>query len=144
MIAKYSLLVPFILASFCGNAQTNEIQEWSNANPTVLFVESSDATTAYLENLEANNIDYIVYDQEVSLSDITKFEAKNKPVSIADLDESEASEIKLWLSKHRDIKIIKRSLFDQMEASKQSIYLDQGALILLGEQITLEDINSYE
>ncbi len=144
MKATHYLLVPCILASLCSSAQTNEIQEWSNANPSILFVESNDATTAYLENLEANNIDYIIYDQEVSLSDITEFEAKNKPLSTVDLDESEALEIKIWLSKHRNIKIIKRSLFDQMETSKQSIYIDQGALILLGEQITLEDINNYE
>mmetsp|Transcript_44591 Transcript_44591/g.59163 ORF Transcript_44591/g.59163 Transcript_44591/m.59163 type:complete len:144 (+) Transcript_44591:87-518(+) len=143
MKAKHYLLVPLILASLYSNAQTNKVQEWSEANPSVLFVENNDATEEYLASLEEKDIDYIVYDHEISLADIDQFEAKNKPVSIADLDETDAMEIKKWVSTHPDIKIIKRSIFDQMEPSKQSIYLNQNALILIGDEITLEDIRNF-
>ncbi len=77
------------------------------------------------------------------MADIAEFEAKNKPTPIADLDESDAMEIKTWLAEHRGIKIIPQSLYNQMDAEKQSLYQDSGALILIGDEITLEDIRNY-
>lgn len=144
MKLKHYFMAVLLLGSINLSAQTNEVQEWSNAHPAVLFVASNDATTEYLENLKTNNIDYIVFDQEVTLSDITAFEAKNGLNEIAEFEESIQIEIKTWLAKHRNIKVIKRSTYNQMDASKQAIYQESRALILIGEEITLEDIYSYE
>lgn len=143
MLLKYYLTGATFLCLFGTFAQTSEVQEWTQANPSVMLVESNDATADYLENLDNNNVQYIVFEQEISMSDIAEFEAKYKPTPIADLDESEAMEIKVWLSEHRDVKIIKQSMYSQMDAQKQSLYADSGALILLGEEITLEDIHNY-
>ncbi len=143
MYLKYYLSGVALLSLMGSFAQTNEVQQWSQANPSVLLIESNDATTTYLENLDANNVQYIVFEEEISLADIAAFEAKHKPTPIADLDESAAMEIKLWLSEHPNVKIIKRSLYDQMDAQKQSLYVDNGAIILIGEEITLQDILNY-
>lgn len=140
---KHYLSVAVVFCLFVSNAQTNEIQKWSQAHPSVLLIESNDAVPAYLESLDANGVQYIVFQGEVSMSDIEAFETKRKPVPITDLDESEAMEIKKWLAEHRDVKIVKRSLFDQMDTQKQTRYVDIGALILIGETITVEDIRNY-
>lgn len=144
MKTKHYVYACFLLGAFSLSAQTLEIQEWSQAHPSVIFVESNDATTAYLENLEANNIQYIVYNEKIVSSDIAAFEAKNNPVPIKDSNEEAVLEIKTWMSKHRDVKIIKRSVYNQMELSKQAMYVEYGALILIGEEITIEDILNYE
>jgi hypothetical protein len=143
MFLKYYLSGAAFLGLFGAIAQTNEVEDWTRANPSVMLVESNDATPEFLENLKANNVSYIVFEEEFSLSDIAEFEAKNKPIAIDNLDESEATEIKVWLSEHRDVKIIKRSMYDQLDSQKQSVYMDSGALILIGEKITLEDIRNY-
>jgi hypothetical protein len=144
MKAKHYLFVAYFLGCLPLSAQTNEIQQWAEANPSVLLIENQDATTLYLENLESNNVQYIVFNQEISLSDIAEFEIMHKPTDIAALDPSAALKIKTWIANHREVKIIKRSVYDQLDASKQSMYDNLGALVLIGEEITLEDISSFE
>jgi len=134
------------VTSFCFSglfAQSSDVQKWTQSHPDVIFVESSDATPEYLENLEANNVQYVVYDHEISMLDIQDFEMQNKPVAIADLDETTAMEIKKWLAEHGSVKIIKRSIYNQMDSEKQDLYHTNGALILIGEEITLDDVNNY-
>lgn len=144
MKTKHCIIAAFFLGSLQLKAQTNEIQQWSQANPSVLLIESQDATNLYLEKLEANNVQYIIFNQKISLSDIAEFELKYKPATIAALDQSAAMQVKTWIAKHPEVKIIKRSLYDQLDVNEQTKYDNFGALILIGEEITLEDISNFE
>ena len=144
MIRSFYFTCSFLFIATGLNAQTNSIHQWIEAHPSVLFVESADASPEFLENLDLNGVDYIIYQEEILESDISTFESKTKPLDIEALDESEATQIKMWLAEHRDVKIVKHSDFKQLNDTKQALYQSINALILNGETITIEDINEYE
>lgn len=143
MVRSFYLTLAAVFCTVALNAQTSEVQQWAEANPTVLLIENADATPELLKSLDAKKADYIIYFNELTISDIEHFETKIKPVEV-DIADKDAMEIKLWLAEHKDVKIIKRSFFDQLESSKQDLYESSGALILIGEEITLEDIHNFQ
>jgi len=144
MLKHFYLTLLSLFCFFGVNAQNSEVQQWAERNPAVLFIENSDATTELISSLEAKGVEYIIYFDEISLSDIEQFEAQTKSEIASNLDEGEGMAIKKWLAQNSEVKIIKRSFYDQLDTAKQNYYESIGALILIGEEITLEDINNYE
>jgi hypothetical protein len=55
-----------------------------------------------------------------------------------------AAIIKVWLAENGDVKILQQSYFDQLNETQRTMYLENDALVLLGELLTLKDITDYE
>jgi hypothetical protein len=131
------------LLSFSIQAQSNT-KQWKSANPTVLLIEESDVTPDLLKSLEDNKSSYIIYTNELKQSDIENFEASLKDNSEQlRMRESEAEVIKIWFGEHPDVKIIKRSDYNNLNDDKKAIYEGEHALILETDVITLQDIENY-
>ena len=73
------------------------------------------------------------------MSDIEGYEA------LQTLDQDGSSiEIKKWLADHQDVKIISRSYFNSLSEDRRQVYIDNQVMILIGEVVTLKDIEDYE
>jgi hypothetical protein len=128
------------------HAQQNEIADWQKKHPTVLFVEQSDYTIEFQQQLAPLNREVIVYQGEITMEDINSYAAAHQEKStIFSVEREEDLEaIKIWLSEHPDLKIVARSVFLAQLQKEQDFLIGSDAMILQGEKITLQDIENYE
>jgi hypothetical protein len=131
-------------------AQTNsEIVTWQHSHPEVIFIESSDLDRILESGIELQG-KFIVYSDQVSIEDIANYELEEKTrqsdseSNIYSERDENANIIKLWLAQNGDLKILQRNYFDQLNETQKAMYLENGALILTTELLTLKDINDYE
>ncbi len=128
------------------HAQQNEIADWQKKHPTVLFVEQSDYTTEFQQQLASLNREVIVYQGEITMEDINSYTTVHQEKStIFNAEREEDLEaIKIWLSQNHGLKIVPKSLFNTQTQEEQNFLIQSGAMILQGEKITLQDIENYE
>lgn len=140
------LLFPLFCAPIFGYAQTQEIAEWQRINPNVIFIESSDLTPEFEQQLASLNQKYIVYTNEISVEDLAIYTAKSAEDSFIGQTKNggELQQIKDWLGQNPSIQIISRSDFDSASEDKQTFLLNNNALVLIGEKLTQTDIENYE
>lgn len=128
------------------HAQQNEIADWQKKHPTVLFVEQSDYTTEFQQQLASLNREVIVYQGEITMEDINSYTTVHQEKStIFNAEREEDLEaIKIWLSQNQGLKIVPKSMFNGHAEEEQNFLIQSGAMILQGEKITLQDIENYE
>lgn len=121
----------------------DEISLWTASHPDV-YIMSSENYNSLSESTRTKISDLvIVYEGKLTLEKLQAFD-QEKSVGSAGTDyrkNSDAQEIKDWLGENQDVKIVKRSVYNSLSEEDKSYYA--GALILIGEKLTVEDIRNY-
>lgn len=139
----------FCIISNFSFTQSQDLINWQSAHPEVSFIEKSDFIQFTQEEISKLNNNYIVFDDEIQLSDIESFDIlsmqQDQPILLANwvIKKSEAQFIKDWLATHADVKIIKNSEYSSLSQNQKNEYQSAHALILSGEILTRADILTY-
>ena len=149
MTIKKLLLIPLFLTPIIGFAQNQEISNWQQIHPNVIFIESSDFTPDFEEKLIALKQEFIVYSTKIDVNDITNYETKTyekSGTSVSDQIRNDDGNqlIKDWLGQNQTIKIVPRSDFESYDKQDRNLLITENALILAGESLTITDIENYE
>lgn len=127
-------------------AQSTTVEQFQLEHPYVLFIDQRN-TGQFTEAFLTANAPYIVYfTDSIKVSDLPEMpELKSVHAPPADptLQQDGLQAIKDWVGEHQDIQILTRSEYNQMDPVQQQSYVEEHALILAGEHITLNDIQSY-
>lgn len=136
----------FVAVSGVTWAQQKTVQQFQQEHPHILFIDQRN-TGRFSEAFLAANASSIVYFTDSirvsDLPDLPEPKSAQAPPPDPALQQDGLQAIKDWVGEHQEIEIIPRSEFDQMDAVTRQSYLDEHALILGGEYITLNDIQSY-
>lgn len=129
--------------------QETTISNWQRTHPTVIFIEESDLENFSDSEFSRLGQSVIIYSGEITAQDLESYTSKMKSatseIEIYDSPDKETiRSVKNWLAANRHVKILKRSYFDQLSDERKAIYLSSDAMILAGEQITIEDILAYQ
>ena len=139
-----------IINGFALSQTNNEIKEWQEKNPDVLFLEKNDVTNELIERFNSLGIKYIIFENEIKESDILTFTSNNNlKAGYYQLDGynvkmEEAQFVKEWFAIHPDIKVISNSVASQLTTDQFNFYKSIDALILEGEIITMKDLKNYD
>lgn len=137
------ILSTFMILAFSLSAtsQTDqEIEDWQTNNPGK-FLMHSDSYVNLDDGLKIKISARVVFYEDISSA--SSLEKVNDKGELKESGQSNAQTIKNWLVGHPDLKILTRSQFDSFDSITQSAYIDNLALILIGEKITIEDILNY-
>jgi hypothetical protein len=138
------------LTSFYCCAQQDNVINFQKEHPEIEFISLEKFNTFTSEEISTLKGNFIVFSEELSTVNLPDLQtpsqlknsnsnsSKNGEQSLNDLDQ-----IKMWFATHADVKIVKRSEFNELSTEDQSLYLDNHYLILLGETITLIDTQLY-
>lgn len=129
--------------------QTENISDWQRTHPQVIFIEASELQNFEEQQIKQLSDNVIIYNETITQADIDAYVFQQKAASgeiqIMDTkDDAEMLFVKSWLARNRDVKLVRRSYFDQLDEHHKEVYLQANSLILAGEQITAKDIRSYE
>lgn len=140
-----SLLLMAALTPHASFSQSNsEIANWAANHPNVYIVSFDNYQKMPDVRKEQLKDQMIVFQGELKMEQLMAYNAEkslNEPETAT--KEQDAQDLKDWLSTYQDVKIIKRSQFDSMSSGDQTMYLQQNALILIGERLTVQDIKNY-
>jgi hypothetical protein len=140
----------FALTSCCCLAQEDNVVNFQKEHPQIEFISLEKFNTFTSEEIALLKGNFIVFSDELSavhlpdlqtsseLKNINSNSSKNIEKSFSDLDQ-----IKIWFVTHADVKIVKRSEFNNLSTEDQTLYMDNHYLILLGETLTLIDTQLY-
>jgi len=120
--------------------QSDQHLAYQQAHPEALIM-----TRSAFNSLELSMQELIRY-RVVYLEDLERSSELTQDVTLVpseDLHDSEAEFIKQWLGNNPSVKIVKRSEFDASSTEIQAIYMQAHALVLIGENISREDIVNY-
>lgn len=145
------LLFCLLIINGSAFAQKNqEIKEWQEKNPNVLFIEKNDASTELIEKMNLLGLQYIVYENELTENDILTFTNNNSlksdyyQIDGYNVRIEESQFVKEWLASHQDIKILLHSQISQLTPEQISQYQSISALFLEGDIITMNDLKNYD
>lgn len=129
-----------------GFSQSQEISDWQQIHPNVIFIETKDFTPEFEEKLISLKQEFIVYNNEISINDIESYVTQSYEKSGANQLRNDGGKqlIKDWIGQNPHIKIITQIDFDNASTEKQNLLMDENALILIGEKLTITDIQNYE
>lgn len=140
-----TLVGVFLITWSFGFGQSNPkeiIENWRGLHPDMKIIsveeykDLSDIDKLALSQME----DHIVYDGAFKQSDIDAYEqAVDKLIPRTDVEY-----IFIWKTNNSFVKIVPHSKFISLESYEQLQLMDDGALILLGEELTKADILIYE
>lgn len=122
------------------------VQQWQNTHPSIMLISSE--TYASMDETTKKTIEgkSIIFSGAISIQELTdaiQFEKSIENELTASLPNSEKDMIKIWLGTHLDVKIVRNSEFLSADENIQNAYINDHALILNGEFITVEDILKY-
>lgn len=146
MIRFLTIFVTIWLPVFWASSQENidKIKTWQEQNPNVRFVSYERhqlMTPQERKKLEEQEV--IFFHDQIKLEDISQYESK-QPKSELELHYTE-QEVKDWNASHSQVKIIKRSTYENSTEATQQEYRECNyCLILNGEFLTLSDIHKFE
>lgn len=130
------------LWSFGQNNPKEIIENWKALHPDMKII-SVEEYKKYndIDKLALSQIaDHIVYDRDFKQSDIDAYEdAVDKMIPRTDVEY-----IFLWKHNHPNVKVLSHSYFVSLSSTQQIMYKNNGAMILLGEEMTKADINLFE
>ena len=130
-------------ASFSQN--NSEVARWTANHPNVYIISYDNFQKMSEARKEQLKDQIIVFQGELKMEQLVAYSAEkslDEPGTALSKDQ-DSQELKDWLAAYSDVKIIKRSVFDNMNVEDQTMYLQQHALILSGEVITVQDIRNY-
>jgi len=144
------LLLLFGAFSSAAIAQDEQqaIQQWQSSHPTTLFISSDRFTNLSEKEQLLLGSDILIYQDKITLTVIEQHTSQLKS-SIGNSSKPGKAEdlaiIKNWLAFNGDVKLVPRSLFDTADDIHQQIYLENSrCMVLLGEQLTVKDIQLFE
>ena len=128
---------------FC-QKNTDEIKAWQQQNPNVVFIsyERLSLLSPYeREKLEEREVRF--FHDKITLEDLYNEESKSLKEDFHSYYTTE--DVKQWIANHPEVKIVKQSTFINSPISTQEEYQEcSHCLILIGEFLSLSDINNYE
>lgn len=152
-IRVQSVLLFFVLlASSYTYSQEKSISDWQKSHPEVEFIEASVFTSLTPDAIDRLNGRYILYYGEISWEDIKVYESAlttqnqvvNRHVPVG-ANVEDAQFVKDWLALHPSVILLTRS--EQLRLTIQedpAKYHNSHYILLMGEQITKEDIVAYQ
>lgn len=145
---KLTTIAFLVFISFCLKAQNEDLLNFQQQNPEIVFISQDNFNLLTSEEIQLLGKNYILFENAIEKSFFSTISVSNKntPTTVKSSNRSSSEDdlqIKEWKRKHIDVKIIKRSVFDNSTIEYQTIYLNNHCLILLGESITLQDILLY-
>lgn len=150
---KYQILVLTFFTAFYSFSQKNEVENWQKNNPQVEFISQERFNSLSSEELKIlKKQEYIIFYEQITESDINKYAASKgingvntKQYQSAGKPKGDAEFIKEWIEQNRDVKILKRSVFNSLQANEQELILnDNKHLILATDEITKEDLIKFK
>lgn len=142
---KFIIGAGIVLCALQANAQ-DPIESWQSEHPEILFFEAAKFYSLSEEQQAQLASRVILYTEQITLSDIQQFESSSShsPKAAIPMEDNNGDQIKQWLAVHTHIKIITREYFNSLTSDRQSVYIENGTLILAGNTITLNDLYNYE
>jgi hypothetical protein len=146
---KTTLLLLTVIISGGLNAQneSSAIRQWQSLHPTTLLISSGRFNMLSDAERELLGKDYILFNEEISLEQLQQYDAaKSSAAGSAFVGKDEdAAVIKQWKGTHQDVKLVPRAYFESLTGEQQLLYTENPyCLILLGETLTVEDIEHFE
>lgn len=135
----------FILTLY---SQDLSVQEFQKKYPQIAFIEKERFVSFQDEELSLLGDKFIVFEREPDTKDIQDYlnnhpEMKKENVLGVGYSQEQQDYVKEWLTTHPNVKIIKRSEYENSSLERQQEYQDKHCLILLGEEVTVTDIELY-
>ncbi len=142
---KALLLLTASIAVTTSYAQkTNEIAVWMSQHPTTYVISEANYDKMSQARKDQFQDRIIVYKNEITIEQLVAYAPLKSTNTQSDpARDSDFAEIKEWLALNPDVKIIQRSQYDSMTEADQTMYQEIHALILIGEEITVQDIRNF-
>jgi hypothetical protein len=143
------VLLPFLVqGGLYAQSDQQEIQQWQSLHPHTLLISSERFHQLSDRELRLLGDDYVLFNGAVSLNQLRQYDASMTSVSANDdriLEKESSFYIKLWLAEHPDVMIIRQSVYESMDDTKQQECLNNPTILVLqGEVLTLADLDNYE
>lgn len=147
---KLLICVGFLCISTNYFAQKEEIIHFQKLHPEVSFISKDHFNL--LSNIEIDILknNYVLFQENIENSDLNEYEQRTgikiKSLSISNQTEMSDQQfilVKIWLANHPNVKIVKHSEFEALSEADKIVYVNNHCLILIGEIVTLADIDLY-
>ena len=127
--------------------QNSSIAQWISAHPSVHIFSEKNYERLDEEFKTKLKGKVVVYQDQLTLDLLNAYDPLEKTDEVSTgtytKEDPDASVIKEWLGLHPGIKILKQSEFQALTEERQELYQSIEALILIGETITIQDIQNY-
>ena len=128
-------------------AQDININEWQSNHPEVIFIEQNlyVSFTEEQQNTLGQNI--IVFDAQIQVEDIEFYQIHRHSEltsALFEYSDQNAALIKNWLGQNSQVEVIRSQEFDALTSEDQSKLIQNDALILTKEYLTLDKVAEYE
>lgn len=115
-----------------------------------VFAYSQESESYYMTHDNFNQLDKEIQDKIVSqvifIGDheqgIAKANHYQEPIDL-EIQQTRDQYFKLWLKENEGVKIVKQSEYQNADPDLQNAYDAPHVLVLIGEQITIEDIQNF-
>lgn len=147
---KLLICAGFLCVTLSYIAQKEEIIYFQKLHPEVSFISKDRYTLFTNTEIELLKNNYVLFDQNIENSDLAEYEERtgNKTKSVSTTNQTEMSDeqntfVKIWLANHPQVKIVKHSEYEALSEEDKIVYVNNHCLILIGEFVTLTDIQLY-
>ncbi len=131
-------------------AQEQDIFHFQQQHPNVAFISKDRISSFTEEEIDLLKGNYIIYNSEIENADLTSYinnshtkSAESIPSDDTEMSSDQKDLVKIWLANHPLVKIVKHSEFDALSEADKLVYQAAHCMILLGEIVTLTDIELY-
>lgn len=140
------LLLGATLVFSCRAVAQSDIPAWQAEHPELIFIEKNDLPKFDPTFLALYERQVIVFSKAITQADIDGWILREKTRSqdaVPTPVEQQDQLVKNWLGENPDVKLVPFSAAQQMTDSERSQLSADGALFLIGEKLTVEDIHAY-
>ncbi len=127
--------------------QDPRIVTWVSAHPSVYIFSEKNYGQLSPDFKSRLKDQVVVYKEKLTFDDLMAYEQSEKTAEVSQQTISKDEDIQIiknWLAYHPDVKLIRQSEFQAMTEDRKNLYLSLGAMILIGEYITVDDITNYQ
>jgi hypothetical protein len=144
------LCISLLCTFFAATAQKQELAQFQRTHPNVSFLSRETFQSLSSSEIDLLQNRYILFDQQMEDSDLSSYHtdktvrSSKGPIFLGtEMSVQQHDAVKSWLLLHPHVKIVTRSQFEAVSVFDQTEYVNHQCLILLGEEVTIEDINLY-
>jgi hypothetical protein len=131
-------------------AQKNNVINFQKEHPEISFISLERFNSLSAEEITLFADNFVVFNSDIQSTDLSKFNFPPKlkssdsgPINGTDESSDVFNQIKNWYSTHTDVKIVKRSEYNELSEANKIIYTNNHYLILIGETLTFLDTQLY-
>lgn len=128
-----TLLIGFFAINGCIAQESAPTEQFPQLRMSLSTFQMLDA------NLQKTIADYVI----IIDSDLKIVQDGTLSSPVRDSDDKNLI-VKTWMSENSHVKIVPRSQYNAADAEVQNLYDSQKIMVLIGEQITLEDIQIFQ